>query len=183
MLQNLPVQDLRRLNFPAPADPQDTWKVVTDQGEAWIDRYSGQTLAWQGSTLAQRVYDWAVVLHTGEGAWPWAVVLGLVGACVLLFWLSGVVMWWQARRLAPHITGNSPLAQADVLIFVAREGGSTWSFAKTLQDALPLQPWLCAATHTATGGVDRGRHGRGAAGRFYPPQRPAHTHAAVLWWA
>jgi len=136
MLQSLPVQDVRRLNFPADADPEDTWKVITVQGEGWIDRYAGRTLAWRDSTPAQRIYDWALVLHTGEGAWPWAVVLGLVGACVLVFWLSGVVMWWQARQQAPHITGNSPLAQADVLIFVASEGGSTWGFAQTLQDAL-----------------------------------------------
>ena len=136
MLQSLPVQSLQRLNFPAPVDPQDTWKVVTDDGKAWLDRYSGQRLAWQPSTLAERIYDWARVLHTGESAWAWAVILGLVGACVLLFWLSGIVMWWQARRLAPHITGNSALAQSDVLIFVASEGGSTWAFAQTLQDAL-----------------------------------------------
>jgi len=136
MLQSLRVRDLRRLNFPALVDPEDIWKVTSIQGKGWIDRYSGQTLAWQDSTLAQRIYDWALVLHTGEGAWLWAVVLGLVGACVLLFWLSGVVMWWQARRLAPHITGNSPAARADVLIFVASEGGSTWGFAQTLQDAL-----------------------------------------------
>ena len=136
LLKSLSVGDLRKLNFPAAADPEDTWKVATVQGEGWIDRYSGQTLAWQDATLAQRVYDWALVLHTGEGAWPWAVVLAIVGASVLLFWLSGVVIWWQARRLAPRITGNSPLAQADVLIFVASEGGSTWGFAQTLHDAL-----------------------------------------------
>lgn len=136
MLQSLSVQDLRRLNFPDATDLQDTWQVTTVQGKSWIDRYSGQTLTTQGSTVAQRIYDWALVLHTGESAWPWAVVLGLVGACVLLFWLSGVVIWWQARQQAPHITGNSPLAQADVLIFVASEGGSTWGFAQTLQDAL-----------------------------------------------
>ena len=136
MLQSLSMRDLRKLNFPDAADPEDTWKVATLQGEGWIDRYSGKTLAWQDATLAQQIYDWALVLHTGEGAWPWAVVLGLVGASVLLFWLSGVVMWWQARQLAPHITGNSPLAQSDVLIFVASEGGSTWGFAQTLQDAL-----------------------------------------------
>ncbi|MBW8470481.1 MAG: PepSY domain-containing protein, partial [Thiobacillus sp.] len=135
-LQSLAVQDLRKLNFPGTTDPEDTWNVATAQGQGWIDRYSGQMLAWQDATLAQRVYDWAVVLHTGEAAWPWAVVLGLVGASVLLFWLSGVVIWWQARRQAPHITGNTPLAQADVLIFVASEGGSTWGFAQTLQDAL-----------------------------------------------
>ena len=135
-LQSLAVQDLRKLTFPGSTDPEDTWKVATAQGQGWIDRYSGQMLAWQDATLAQRVYDLAVVLHTGEAAWPWAVVLGLVGASVLLFWLSGVVIWWQARRQAPHITGNTPLAQADVLIFVASEGGSTWGFAQTLQDAL-----------------------------------------------
>lgn len=135
-LQSLAVQDLRKLNFPGATDPEDTWKVATAQGQGWIDRYSGQMLAWQDATFAQRAYDLAVVLHTGEAAWPWAVVLGLVGASVLLFWLSGVVIWWQARRQAPHITGNTPLAQADVLIFVASEGGSTWGFAQTLQDAL-----------------------------------------------
>ena len=136
LLQNLSVGDLRKLNFPAAADPEDTWKVATAQGQGWIDRYSGQTLAWQDATLAQGVYDWALVLHTGEGAWLWAMVLGLVGASVLLFWLSGLVIWWQARGLVPHITGNSPPAQADVLIFVASEGGTTWGFAQTLHGAL-----------------------------------------------
>lgn len=135
-LQSLAVQDVRKLNFPDPSDPQDTWKVVTVQGHGWIDRYSGQMLAWQQATLAQRVNDWAVVLHTGQSAWLWAVALGLAGASVLLFWLSGVVIWWQARSNAPRITGNSPMAQADVLIFVASEGGSTWGFAQTLHDAL-----------------------------------------------
>ena len=135
-LQNLAVRDFRKLNFPDATDPEDTWNVTSAQGETWMDRYSGKTLARQDVTLAQRVYDWALVLHTGEGAWPWAVVLALVGASVLLFWLSGVFIWWQARRQAPHITGNSPLAQADVLLFVASEGGSTWGFAQALQDAL-----------------------------------------------
>ena len=136
LLQNLSVQDLRKLNFPDATDPEDTWKVATYQGEGWIDRYTGQTLAWQDATMAQWVYDWARVLHTGQAAWSWAVVQGLVGASVLLFWLSGVIIWWQTRGQAPHITGNSPLAQADVLIFVASEGGSTWGFAQALHDVL-----------------------------------------------
>jgi sulfite reductase (NADPH) flavoprotein alpha-component len=135
-LQGLAVRDFRQLNLPSNTDPEDTWKVATAQGQGWIDRYSGQMLAWQDATLAQRVYELAEVLHTGQAAWPWAAVLGLAGASVLLFWLSGVVIWWQARRLEPHITGNTPMAQADVLIFVASEGGSTWGFAQTLQDAL-----------------------------------------------
>jgi sulfite reductase (NADPH) flavoprotein alpha-component len=135
-LQRLLVRDLRKLNFPATSDPEDTWKVATAQGQAWIDQYSGQTLAWQDTSLAQRVVDLAVVLHTGEAAWPWAVVLGIAGASMLLFWLSGVCIWWQARGQLTGITGNAPLAEADVLVFVASEGGSTWGFAQALHDAL-----------------------------------------------
>jgi len=135
-LQSLWVKDLRMLNVPGATDPEDTWKLTTAQGQGWIDRYSGQMLVWQEATLAQRVVDLAVVLHTGESAWLWALVLGLAGASVLVFWLSGWVIWWQARSQTPQITGNVPMAQADVLIFVASEGGSTWGFAQTLQDAL-----------------------------------------------
>lgn len=135
-LQSLLVQDLRTLNVPGATDPEDTWKVTTAQGQGWIDRYSGQMVAWQDATLAQRVVDLAVVLHTGESAWLWAVVLGLAGASVFLFWLSGFFIWWQTRSQTPQIKGNVPMAQADVLIFVASEGGSTWGFAQTLQDAL-----------------------------------------------
>jgi sulfite reductase (NADPH) flavoprotein alpha-component len=137
-LQSLLVKDLRKLNVPVATDPEDTWKLTTAQGQGWIDRYSGQMLAWQDASLAQRVNDLAVVLHTGESAWLWAVVLALAGASVLLFWLSGFFIWWQARNQTPQITGNAPMAQADVLIFVASEGGSTWGFAQTLQDALSL---------------------------------------------
>src|SRR5690606_23511618 len=135
-LRSLTVKDLRKLNFPSATDPEDVWKVTTGQGQGWIDRYNGETLAWQDATTAQHLYDWAVVLHTGESAWPWAVALGLVGASIVPLWLSGVLIWWRARRQAVRITDNSPLAQADVLVFVASEGGSTWGFAQTLHDAL-----------------------------------------------
>jgi sulfite reductase (NADPH) flavoprotein alpha-component len=136
LLRNTPVEHLLKLNVPHATDPEDVWTVTTRKGQGWIDRYSGQTLAWRDAMPAQRLYDWAVVLHTGESAWPWAVVLGLSGASVPLFWITGLLVWWQARRETVRITGNTPLAQADTLMFVASEGGSTWGFARTLHDAL-----------------------------------------------
>ena len=136
LLQDVRVQDLRKLNLPAADDPQDTWQVTTTQGQGWVDRYSGQMLAWQDATAAQRVHDWALLLHTGEGAWAWALLLGAMGASIPLFWGTGALLWWQARRSRPRIANNSPLAQADSLVFVASEGGSTWGFAQALHAAL-----------------------------------------------
>jgi len=175
-LQSLTVQDLRKLNFPSATDPEDSWKVTTGQGQGWIDRYSGETLAWQDATTAQHLYDWAVVLHTGESAWLWAIVLGLVGASIVPLWLSGVLIWWRARREAVRITGNSPLAQADVLVFVASEGGSTWGFAQSLHDAL-----VQCGHHVHTSGLEHfqtapaTRHVFVLAATYGEGQAPAHA--------
>lgn len=137
LLQEVALRDLRALNFPDAADPKDAWKLTTRQGETWIDRYSGRALASRDVSTAQRLYDWALMLHAGEGAWwIWAILLGLSGASLPLFWLSGLLIWWRTRRDRPRITHNSPLAQADTLIFVASESGGTWGFAQALHEAL-----------------------------------------------
>ena len=136
LLRELPLRDLRKLNFPSADDPADTWQVSTAQGQGWIDRHSGQTLAWQPASAAQRINDWAQLLHTGEGAWAWAPVLGLAGLCIPMFWVTGVMLWWQARSQRPRLADNSTPAQADTLIFVASESGSTWGFAQALHAAL-----------------------------------------------
>jgi sulfite reductase (NADPH) flavoprotein alpha-component len=136
LLQDLRVDDLRRLNFPDATDPEDTWKVTTAQGQGWVDRYSGRTLAWQDATAAQRVHDLALLLHTGAGAWVWALPLAAAAACIPLFWVTGVMLWWRARSLRPRVADNSAPADADTLIFVASETGSTWGFALALHAAL-----------------------------------------------
>lgn len=136
LLQSLRVGELRRLNFPGAGDPEDTWTVVTASGEGWIDRYSGRTLAWVPAPPAQRIYDWAMLLHTGEGAWLWALVLGISGTSIPLFWISGLLIWWQGRRTLIGGLHNSAVSQADVLIFVASETGGTWGFAQALHQAL-----------------------------------------------
>ena len=138
----VPVRELRKLNFPAADDPADTWQVTTTRGQGWIDRHSGQTLAWQDAGTAQRINEWAVLLHTGQGAWVWALVLGLVGLSIPLFWATGLILWWQMRSQRPRIAHNSAPAQADTLIFVASENGSTWGFAQALHEAL-VRALLC----------------------------------------
>lgn len=180
LLQEVRAQDLRRLNLPAAADPQDTWRVTTVQGQGWVDRYSGQTLVWRDATAAQRVHDWALLLHTGEGAWAWALVLGAMGASIPLFWGTGLWLWWQARRSRPRIEGNSPLVQADSLIFVASEGGSTWGFARALHAALAAaghRVHTTALTHWRV--PPAARHVYVLAATYGDGQPPAHAGHAL----
>lgn len=180
LLQMLPVRDLHKLNFPDGSDPDDTWKVVTDRGEGWIDRRSGQTLAWEPATAAQRIHAWIMVLHTGEGAWAWALVLALAGACIPLFWITGLLLWWQERRQTPRIRDNRALAEADVLIFVASEGGTTWGFAQALHRA-----FVRNGHHPHTTGLEHFQAGAAArqifvlAATYGDGQAPAHAARAL----
>ncbi len=135
LLRALSADGLRKLNFPAASDPEDTWAVAMDEAEGWIDRRSGHVLAWEPAPAARRIHDWIHALHTGQGLWAWALVLGLMGLSIPVFWISGFLVWRQGRGRIPRLADDSPARRAEVLIFVASEGGTTWGFAKALHDA------------------------------------------------
>ena len=180
LLQQMPVGELVRLNLPDPADPEDTWQVTTAAGQGWIDRYSGETLLWQNATLVQRIHGWVMMLHTGDGLWPWALALGLAAASIPLFWFTGLLLWWQGRQRVPRIAANSAPTQADSLIFVASENGSTWGFAEALHAA------LVRAGHTVhSAPLEQFRVGAAArqvfvfAATYGDGQAPAHAARAL----
>ncbi|MER1967048.1 PepSY domain-containing protein [Castellaniella sp. GW247-6E4] len=146
LLRSLPADGLRKLTFPAADDPGDVWVVSTDRGAGWIDRRSGHVLAWEPASVGRQVQEWAHALHTGQGLWAWALILGLAGSSLPAFWVSGLLIWRQGRGRVPRLRDNRPARRADILIFVASEGGTTWGFAQALHEA-------CArnghAVHTA----------------------------------
>jgi len=146
LLQALSADGLRKLNFPSPDDPEDVWTISTDAGDGWIDRRSGHVLAWHPASVARTAYDWIYALHTGQGLWAWALVLGLAGLCIPVFWVTGFLIWRQGRAQVPRLENNSPARRADTLIFVASEGGTTWGFAQALHEALARNGH---AVHTA----------------------------------
>ena len=77
------------------------------------------------------------MLHTGQGMWPIAIVLGFSAlAAPVLIW-TGVLIWWRRRRSQPRFR-NAAARAADTIILVGSEGGSTWRFAAALHRALTL---------------------------------------------
>ena len=136
------MQDLEALRFPSATDPMQNWQIRTRQGQGWVDRYSGTLLAWEAASPSQQLYRWARWLHTGESSLLWTIVLALSSAATLVLGYSGLRLWRDAPKLATApstIAHNSPAAQAETLIFVASEGGSTWGFARALHLALVSQ--------------------------------------------
>ena len=76
------------------------------------------------------------MLHTGQGMAWLGMILGLMALGAPFMAATGVILWVQSRRARPRITGNVAAGQADTILLVGSEGGSTWGFAATLHDAL-----------------------------------------------
>lgn len=135
-LNATPVAELRELSFPAPGDPQDLFTLRTDRGMGYVDPGTGTLLAWQDLSFGQHLSETIYMLHTGQGAAVLGLILGLMALGVPVLAVTGVLTWLAGRRARPQLKDNAPAAQAETVVLVGSEGGSTWGFAATLASAL-----------------------------------------------
>jgi len=135
-LRGVDLSKLRELTFPNPANPNDLFRLTTASGEGYVDPASGEMLAWQAHSAAQQVYEFIYTLHTGQGLWWLGLLLGVSALGVPVLGRSGAVVWWSRKRAYTPSAGNVPAKDADTVILVGSEGGSTWGFARTLHAAL-----------------------------------------------
>jgi len=135
-LRSIDLSELRELSFPNPANPSDLFHLITGTGEGYIDPVKGEILAWQDHSIARQIYEFIYVLHTGQGLWWLGLLLGVSALGVPALGLTGVAIWWSRRRADAPITGNTSAKEADTVILVGSEGGSTWGFVRTLHAAL-----------------------------------------------
>lgn len=135
-LQSVDLADLRELTFPYAADLTDVYTLTTARGVTQIDAATGTTLAYTPHSLGKRISETVYQLHTGQGLWPLAVLLGLAAFCVPVFSVTGAMIWWQRQRGKIRIPQNARADIADTIVLVGSEGNSTWAFARTLHAAL-----------------------------------------------
>lgn len=136
LLRDTPVDGLRELTFPYPEDATDVFMLKTNTGEGYLDQGTGEMLIWADAGTWQRFNETIYMLHTGQGMAWLGVILGLMALGAPFMAVTGVILWVQARRARPRITGNIAAGQADTILLIGSEGGSTWGFAATLHDAL-----------------------------------------------
>ena len=135
-LKVVDLTDLRELTFPYARDLSDVYVLTTAQGIGHVDAATGEMLAYVPHSLSRQVYETIYMLHTGQGLWPLALILGLAALAVPGLSTAGAFIWWKRRSALPRIRQNVGAQSADTIILVGSEGNSTWGFAVTLHAAL-----------------------------------------------
>lgn len=127
-----PLRDLRDLTF--PADTSDVYTLTTGAGMSYIDQGTGAILAFDAPGPWTRINEWVYLLHTGQGAAVWGLILGVLVLSVPVLAVTGTISWAKGRR-AP-LRGMAKASQAQTIVLVGSEGGTTWGFATTFARAL-----------------------------------------------
>ena len=135
-LQEALVADLRELTFPFAGDAADVFTLTTAAGTGYVDQGTGELLVWQASGPWTVAGEWIYLLHTGEGAALWGLILGLAALTVPVLSVTGGLIWWRNRQSGPRLRRMAGAAEAETVILVGSEGGSTWGFATALARAL-----------------------------------------------
>ena len=147
-LQSVALSEAEEVVFPIPDDWFDVWAIKTDAAYIFFDQFTGAELSRDPLPVSGRIMGFVTLLHTGEGVWPWAIVLFVSSLGVPFFTVTGILVWWRNRRQGRgRIRNNASAGAAKVVILVGSEGNATWGFGKALHAAFHAQGWpvrLCA---------------------------------------
>jgi len=135
-LRNLGLSDLRELEFPSDSQEANYYTVRTATGEGFVNASSGQWISYQPHGFARYLYETFYELHTGAHSPLWSLILAATSLACLFLSGSGLLAWWRRQRLARLLPNNAPAAQAETIVLVGSQGGSTWAYARQLHSQL-----------------------------------------------
>lgn len=134
-LRNLALQDLRELEFPS-ANQASYFTVRTANGEGFVNAGSGNWISYQPHGPARQLYETMYELHTAAGSPMWSLILGAASLACLFLGITGTFAWWRRQRQSRSVAGNSPAQQAEAILLVGSQSGSTWDYARQLHEQL-----------------------------------------------
>jgi len=135
-LTSTPLASLRELVFPAAGDLGDVFTLTTSSGVGYIDQATGAVLQFTPNNFWQQLYETIYLLHTGEGVWWLALILGAAALAVPAMAATGIAIWWQRRGNTVRLPANASWRTADTVILFGSENNSTEGFAASLHAAL-----------------------------------------------
>ena len=132
--KNIPLSKVQSIEFPFSEDVEDYFTLKLDDKEITVNQITGEILTEQAYSKATLFNNLSLDLHTGRGSAVWAFVLAIASANILFFVYSGFVIWWKRSR--NKIKNKYKSDQAEFIILVGSENGTTFRFAKAIYEQL-----------------------------------------------
>lgn len=134
IFRNTKLYDVRSMEFPFTTDVEDFFLLNLKDRELKINQKTGQIVESLQYPFVDRLSTLSFNLHTGTGSLLWSLVLAIAGVNILFFMYSGFAISY--KRITSKVKNKFSPNEAEYIILVGSENGSTRQFGKILQEAL-----------------------------------------------
>ncbi|MFC4094246.1 PepSY domain-containing protein [Euzebyella saccharophila] len=134
LFKNTQLGDIRDLEYPFSEFVEDYYIIRYRDKEVFLNQVTGDILAEEKFPMVQIISSWATVLHTAEGSILWAIFVGLGSLAIPFLIITGFVIYF--KRPKTKIRNEFSKNQAEIVILVGTEGGTTLQFAEQFQKKL-----------------------------------------------
>jgi len=126
---------VKKIEFPFIEDDAEEFFVLKlKDREITVNQINGEIVKEEKYPLTIIYENLSLTLHTGRGSIVWSIVLGLCSVGILLFIYSGFVITFKRTR--NKIKNKYKSENAEIVIFVGSENGSTLGFANKIHSQL-----------------------------------------------
>ncbi|SEA06528.1 sulfite reductase (NADPH) flavoprotein alpha-component [Arachidicoccus rhizosphaerae] len=132
-----PFRNVKLLQFPFSDFPEDYYYLQLKDRELCVNQFNGVVLSEVYYSTAYQLQVLSLRWHTGRNSIIWAILLAISSGYILFFIYSGFRITLNRRqgRLKNKWRAN----QADIIILVGSENGSTFRFGKMVYQQLIRQ--------------------------------------------
>jgi sulfite reductase (NADPH) flavoprotein alpha-component len=130
------INEIQNIEFPFSKDAEDYFRVKTIDNELLIHQFNGQIIKNKKQDLGTLGLYYSLIFHTGKGSVIWSLVLLLSCFAILFFIVSGFSMTVKRKKKTTSILNKTTKNNAEYIILVGSETGSTVRFAIAFKNAL-----------------------------------------------
>ena len=126
---------VKKIEFPFIEDDSEEFFVLKlKDREITVNQINGEIVKEEKYPLTIIYENLSLTLHTGRGSVVWSIILGFSSVGILLFIYSGFVITF--KRTKNKIKNKYKSENAEIVIFVGSENGSTLGFANKIHSQL-----------------------------------------------
>ena len=126
--------EVRKVEFPFSPEVEDLFTLSLKDRELKINQVNGEVVEEWAYPFVQYLSTLSFDLHTGRGNILWSLVLFISAVSILVFMYTGTLI--SLKRLRSRSKNVYSAEEAEIIILVGTENGSTRSFGNLLQQSL-----------------------------------------------
>lgn len=134
--QKISLNEVQKISFPFSNDEEEYFHIILHDREILVHQFTGEIMSEVAYPLVQILSKASMLLHTGKGNVIWAIILMLSSLSLLFFIFSGFAMSIKNKRKSKFTYKDYGKNEANYIILVGSETGTTYDFADRLYNAI-----------------------------------------------